>query len=303
MVRELENRVAVVTGAGGGLGRAHALLLAARGAKVVVNDVGGSMDGHCADTRYADAVVEEIMAGGGEAIPSYDSVSDRESAKKIIEAAVSAFGKIDILVNNAGILRDRSFAKVDLDDFFEVLRVHLLGTINCTYAAWPHMNAQKYGRVVVTTSVAGTNGNFGQTAYGTAKMGVLGFMNSLAIEGRKNNVLVNAISPGAFTRMTAELIPAASAALQGPEQVSPAVAWMCSEACTDTAPIIAASAGGFTRVKFFETEGVQFDPLELPSAEAFERATSEICDLSTAKPSELGFLGDAEQRLKSIGRL
>lgn len=302
MSLELENRVAVVTGAGAGLGRAHARLLASRGAKVVVNDVGGAIDGRGGDARVADAVVAEIREAGGEAVASYESVSDRDSARRIIETAVDTFGKIDILVNNAGILRDRSFLKTDLDDLTEVLQVHLLGTINCTHAAWPHMSQQKYGRVVVTTSVAGMNGNFGQTAYGAAKMGVLGLMNSLALEGRKNNVLVNAVSPGAYTRMTEAMIPPAQAVLHGPEQVSPAVAWMCSEACTETGLIIAASAGGFTRVKFFETEGVQFDPLSLPSATEFAAAMSKISDLGTAKPTELGFLGNADDRLRAIGR-
>lgn len=303
MAQRLEGKVAVVTGGGGGLGRAHALLLAARGAKVIVNDLGSSMDGNDADPGPADTVVAEIKAAGGQAVANYENVTDRDAAKRIIDAAIDEFGKIDILVNNAGILRDRSFLKVDLDDFMSVLQVHLLGTVNCTHAAWPHMNNQKYGRVVVTTSVAGTNGNFGQTAYAVAKMGVVGFMNSLAIEGRKNNVMVNAISPGAFTRMTAELISAASAPLQGPEQVSPAVAWMCSEDCTETALIIAASAGGFTRVQYFETEGVQFDPLKLPSPEEFEEAIARICDLSTAKPTHLGFLGNADDRLRRMGRL
>lgn len=303
MSLELENRVAVVTGAGAGLGRAHARLLAARGAKVVVNDVGGAVDGRGDDARIADAVVAEIKADGGEAVASYASVTDRDSARRIIETAVESFGKIDILVNNAGILRDRSFLKTDLDDLFDVLQVHLLGTINCTHAAWPHMNQQKYGRVVVTTSVAGTNGNFGQTAYGAAKMGVLGLMNSLAIEGRKNNILVNAISPSAYTRMTEAMIPEGLVRLQGPEQVSPAVAWMCSEACSETGLIIAAGAGGFTRVKFFETEGVQFDPLDIPNAAEFAGKVSKICDLATAKPTELGFLGNAEDRLRAIGRI
>jgi NAD(P)-dependent dehydrogenase (short-subunit alcohol dehydrogenase family) len=303
MTLGLENRVAVVTGAGRGLGRAHARMLAARGAKVVVNDAGGSLDGREADPSVADSVVAEIKADGGEAIASYDSVADRASAKAIVDRAIDTYGKIDILVNNAGILRDRSFAKAELDDFDEVLRVHLQGTVYCTHAAWPHMSAGKYGRVVMTTSVSGTNGNFGQSAYSAAKMGIIGFMNTLAIEGRKNNIFVNSISPAAMTRMTADLIPAELAPLEGPELVSPAVAWMCSEDCKETGLIISASAAGFKRVHYFETEGVQFDPLAPPDAQQFEKAVARICDLETAKPTELGVLGDAEERLRSIGRL
>jgi len=299
----LNDRVAIVTGAGAGLGREHALLLAARGAKVVVNDLGGAVDGRGGGQAAADKVVAEIKARGGGAVANYDSVADAKSAQNIVDTAVKTVGRLDILVNNAGILRDKSFAKMDLADYQTVMQVHLMGAVYCTHAAWPIMNQQKYGRIVMTTSVAGTNGNFGQTNYGAAKMAVLGLMHCLAIEGRKNNILVNAISPGAVTRMTEAMIPGPVAKYEGPELVSPAVAWLCSEKCAETATIIAASAGGFSRVQFFQTKGVQFDPAEPVTVEMFDQAYAAIGDLSATAPSPLGFLSDAEARLKAIGRL
>ena len=303
MTIRFDNRVAIVTGAGVGLGRQHALLLAARGAKVVVNDTGAGPDGRGGDSAVADRVVAEIRAAGGVAIAHHGDVSDPAAAQALVGAAVAAWGRLDILVNNAGILRDRSFAKIDLADFNAVMQVHLMGTVNCSHAAWPFMVQQKYGRVVVTTSVAGSNGNFGQTHYGAAKMAVLGFMNCLAIEGRKSGILVNAISPAATTRMTEALIPPALASQMGPELVSPAVAWLCSETCQLTAHIITASAAGFARMQFYETQGVQFDPAQPLTLEMFDAAVDTVCDLGSATPSELGVLGNAQDRLKAIGRL
>ena len=303
MTIRFDNRVAIVTGAGVGLGRQHALLLAARGAKVVVNDTGAGPDGRGGDSAVADRVVAEIRAAGGLAIAHHGDVSDPAAAQALVGAAVAAWGRLDILVNNAGILRDRSFAKIDLADFNAVMQVHLMGTVNCSHAAWPFMVQQKYGRVVVTTSVAGSNGNFGQTHYGAAKMAVLGFMNCLAIEGRKSGILVNAISPAATTRMTEALIPPALASQMGPELVSPAVAWLCSETCQLTAHIITASAAGFARMQFYETQGVQFDPAQPLTLEMFDAAVDTVCDLGSATPSELGVLGNAQDRLKAIGRL
>src|SRR3974390_2290947 len=177
----MKDRVAVVTGAGNGLGREHALLLAQEGAKVVVNDLGGAVNGNGSDNAAADKVVAEIRAAGGEAVPNYDSVATPEGAQRLIETAVKAFGRVDALINNAGILRDKSFAKMAIEDFEAVLKVHLLGSVYCTKAAWPVMTAQSYGRIVVTTSAAGTAGNFGQTNYGAAKAGLLGLMNVLAV--------------------------------------------------------------------------------------------------------------------------
>jgi NAD(P)-dependent dehydrogenase (short-subunit alcohol dehydrogenase family) len=298
----LNGRVAVVTGAGAGLGRQHALLLAKQGAKVVVNDLGGSVNGVGGDNSAADKVVAEIKAAGGEAVPNYESVSTQESAERIIKTAVDKFGKIDILVNNAGILRDKSFVKMDLKDFAEVLQVHLWGTVYCTKAAWGLMNEQKYGRIVVTTSVAGTGGNFGQAAYASAKAGMLGFMRTLAIEGVKNNVLVNAISPGAATRMTDNLgLPSETMQLMQPENVSPAVAWLCSEKCAATAHIIMASSGGFGRMHYFETKGVQFDPSKPITVEMFDAAFPKIADLTTADPVvQMGIESKTQERLATL---
>ncbi|GAA2862701.1 SDR family NAD(P)-dependent oxidoreductase [Pseudonocardia halophobica] len=299
---DFTGRVAVVTGAGGGLGRSHALLLAARGAKVVVNDIGGAVGGTGTDATPADRVVEEIRAAGGEAVANYDSVSDPAGAARIVQTAVDSFGTLDILINNAGILRDKSFGKTDLADFRAVLEVHLLGTVYCTHAAWPVMNAAKYGRIVVTTSIAGTSGNFGQSAYGTAKLGMVGLMNSLAIEGARNNVLVNAISPGAATRMTDGLNPPALDKYLHAELVSAGVAYLASEECTATGQILQAVAGGYARLHMFETEGVQFDPAEPLTPEMVADRYEEIADLKTATPTTPGIAGRTEQRLRAIGR-
>jgi NAD(P)-dependent dehydrogenase (short-subunit alcohol dehydrogenase family) len=299
---DLTGRVAVVTGAGGGLGRSHALLLAARGAKVVVNDLGGAVSGAGADAAPADKVVTEIVASGGEAIANYDSVADRAGAARIIQTAVDTFGTIDILINNAGILRDKSFGKVELNDFATVLDVHLNGTVNCTHAAWPIMNAAKYGRIVFTTSIAGTSGNFGQSAYGAAKLGMVGLMNTLAIEGTRSNIHVNSISPGAATRMTAGLNSPAVDKYLSAESVSAAVVYLVSEQCTASGQILQAHAGGYSRLHMFETEGVQFDP-ELPiTPEMIAARYDEISDLATATPTTPGIEGRIERRLRSVGR-
>jgi len=193
MTVSFKDKIAIVTGAGGGLGRCHALELAARGAKVVVNDLGGSAEGSGHSATPAQQVVDEILAAGGEAIANYASVSDEQGAASIVQNAVDKWGRIDILINNAGILRDKSFAKVSMDDFRKVIDVHLWGSVYVTKAAWPHMVAQHYGRILMTTSASGLFGNFGQTNYGTAKMGVIGLMNSLKQEGAKYNIHINAI--------------------------------------------------------------------------------------------------------------
>jgi NAD(P)-dependent dehydrogenase (short-subunit alcohol dehydrogenase family) len=302
MTIRFDNRVAIVTGAGAGLGRQHALLLASRGAKVVVNDPGGAVDGSGGAHAVADHVVAEIKAAGGQAVASYDSVADEKSAQRIVDTAVNAFGRLDILVNNAGILRDKSFNNLTMDDFEVVVQVHLMGTVYCTKAAWPIMRAQKYGRVVVTTSGSGTVGNFGQSNYGAAKMGVAGLINCLRFEGAKYNILCNAISPSARTRMTESLLPPDMAQYMKPELVSPAVAWLCSEECDANGEIIAATAGGYARVQYFVTEGVQFDPLEPVTIEMVQGALGKIRDLSTAKPY-MGLMGDVEKNLRAMGRI
>lgn len=301
----LDGRVAVVTGAGGGLGKAHALLLAKLGAKVVVNDLGGSVDGRGGGARAADDVVDEIRSSGGQAVANYDSVSELAGAQAIVQKAVDAFGTIDILVNHAGILRDKSFAKMDMADFDAVVRVHLLGTAYCSRSAWEVMKAKNYGRIVVTTSIAGTNGNFGQANYCAAKMGVLGLMNGLAIEGAKNNILVNAISPAAMTRMSEGLglVPDEISSKMRPELVSPAVAWLCSDRCPGSAMIVSAGAGGYALVKYFETEGVQFPPAQDVTVDMFDEAFSAISDMATATPTEMGPQGRMEARLRAGGYL
>ena len=299
----MKNRVAVVTGAGNGLGREHALLLAREGASVVVNDLGGTVNGAGGDSAAADQVVNEIRAAGGSAVASYDSVATPQGAQNLINTAVKSFGRIHALINNAGILRDKSFVKMALEDFEAVLRVHLLGSTYCTKAAWPLMMEQKYGRIVMTTSVAGTSGNFGQANYGAAKMGLLGLMNVLAVEGAKANIKVNAVSPGATTRMTQGLGAVSSEIdqLMRPAHVAPAVAYMASEACDFTAHIITAAAGGFGRVQYFETTGVQFDPREPITVDMFAQAVSQLTDLSTATPAAPGLLGQMPARLATVG--
>jgi NAD(P)-dependent dehydrogenase (short-subunit alcohol dehydrogenase family) len=302
MTIRFDNRVAIVTGAGAGLGEQHAKLLASRGAKVVVNDPGGSVDGTGGANSVADRVVAEIKAAGGEAVASYASVADMASAQSIIDTAMNAWGRLDILVNNAGILRDKSFNNMPMEDFEFVMQVHLMGTVYCTKAAWPIMRAARYGRVVVTTSGSGTVGNFGQSNYGAAKMAVNGFINVLRHEGQNYNIKLNAISPSARTRMTENLIPAEVAEWMKPELVSPAVAYLCSEQCDFSGEIIGANAGHYRRVKYIESDGAQFDPAEPVSIEMFAEALPRIMDIS--QPIEHGFSSRRlQERLKAMGRI
>ena len=297
-----DGRVAIVTGAGAGLGRCHALLLAARGAKIVVNDPGGAVDGRGGAQAAADKVVAEIRVAGGEAVANYDSVANEAAAARIVATATDTWGRLDILINNAGILRDKAFVNLSLDDVRAVVDVHLMGTIYCTKAAWPVMRGQKYGRIVVTTSGSGTVGNFGQSNYGAAKTGVVGLINCLRFEGAKYNILTNAISPSAATRMTEGLLPPDMIPWMKPELVSPAVAFLASEACDVSGQIIAATAGGYARVQYFVTEGVQFDPAEDVTPEMFAAKFDTITDLSTAQPYT-GLMGNVERQLRAIGRI
>jgi NAD(P)-dependent dehydrogenase (short-subunit alcohol dehydrogenase family) len=255
-----DGRVAVVTGAGGGLGRAYALLLAARGAKVVVNDLGGTFDGSGADSTPAQKVVDEIKSAGGEAVANYDSVSEWESAQSIIKTAVDTYGKIDILINNAGILRDKSLLKMEMEDYRKIMSVHLDGTFFCTKAAFAHMREQAYGRIVSTASAAGLYGNFGQTNYGAAKMGIAGMMNSVAQEGARYNILANTIVPTAGTRLTFTVMPEEVIGKIKPEFVAPIVAWLCSEQCQESAKMYSAGGGYFSRAAVVEGPGILFDP-------------------------------------------
>ncbi|MEM8767812.1 MAG: SDR family oxidoreductase [Pseudomonadota bacterium] len=289
MSYSFDGKVAIVTGAGGGLGRSHAMELASRGAKVVVNDLGGAMDGTGGSSDAANAVVEEIKAAGGEAIANGGSVSDRQGAKSMVDDAVSAWGRVDILINNAGILRDKSFAKMELDDFSLVMDVHLMGSVNVTKAVWPIMREQNYGRIVMTTSPSGLYGNFGQANYGAAKLGLVGFMNTLKIEGAKNNIHTNTIAPVAATRMTESLMPEEALAKLGPELVTPAVVFLC----TDDVPngvIVQAQGGQYSIACVVENAGVDLG-VEA-TVEDIAENFGQISDLTGAKPRGMLQLGD-----------
>ncbi len=250
-----DGKVAIVTGAGGGLGRQHALELARRGAKVVVNDLGGSVDGSGGSSAAADAVVAEIKAFGGEAIANGSSVTDDAGVANMVKQTMDAWGRIDILVANAGILRDKSFSKMEVSDFEAVMNVHVMGTVKPAKAVWEIMKAQNYGRILVTTSSTGLYGNFGQANYGAAKLALIGFMNTLKLEGQKNNIHVNAISPVAATRMTENLMPAEVLEKLKPEYVTPAVVYLVSEEAP-TGVILTSGAGAFAQARIYETEGV-----------------------------------------------
>ena len=255
---DFKGRVALVTGAGGGLGREHALALAARGARVLVNDLGGAVNGEVpsgAPTGAAQAVVDDIRSRGGEAIANTASVTDFDAVQAMVLQAIQAWGRIDILVNNAGILRDKSFAKMEIDDFRLVLDVHLMGAVHCTRAVWPHMVGRKYGRVVMTTSSSGLYGNFGQSNYGAAKMALVGLMQTLALEGEKHNIKVNCLAPTAVTRMTQALFSSDMQGAFGPEAVVPAMLVLASEGAP-TRTVLCAGAGGFASAHITLTRGV-----------------------------------------------
>ena len=256
MAMRFDGKVAIVTGAGGGLGREHALALAARGAKVVVNDLGGSRDGSGASASAAEAVVAEIIAAGGQAIANAASVTDYEAVKAMVAEATAKWGAVDILVNNAGVLRDKSFAKMEIADFQFVMDVHVMGAVNCTKAVWDGMRERNYGRVVMTTSSSGLYGNFGQANYAAAKMALVGFMQTLAIEGAKNNIRVNSLAPTAHTRMTEDLGAALPLEALGPELVTPGLLYLVSENAP-TRCILGAGAGGFERAYVTLTQGVR----------------------------------------------
>ena len=252
---DFKGRVAIVTGAGGGLGRQHALALAARGAKVVVNDLGGARDGSGGSVSAAQAVVDEIKAAGGEAIANGASVTDYAAVQAMAQQAMDAWDRIDIVVSNAGILRDKSFAKMEIEDFRLVMDVHLMGAVHLCKAVWPIMNAQKYGRIVLTTSSSGLYGNFGQSNYGAAKMALVGLMQTLSIEGGKNDIRVNCLAPTAATRMTEGLMSEAVLQALKPEAVVPAMLVMASEAAPSRA-ILCAGAGTFEAAHITLTQGV-----------------------------------------------
>ena len=258
---EFNDRVAIVTGAGGGLGRSHALELARRGVKVVVNDLGGSVSGVGGSATMAENVVEEIRELGGTAMANGANVTNPEEVQDMVSSVIEKCGHIDILVNNAGILRDKSFTKMDINDFRLVIEVHLMGSVICTKAVWDHMKERKYGRIVMTTSSSGNYGNFGQTNYGAAKTGVVGLMNTLCLEGAKYDIRVNALSPTAATRMTESLMPQEALDLLTVDSVT---AGLIPLVC-DGAPnrlIMCAGAGGYAATKVFETSGIHLAPNE-----------------------------------------
>jgi NAD(P)-dependent dehydrogenase (short-subunit alcohol dehydrogenase family) len=249
-----DGRVAIVTGAGGGLGRLHALALAARGAAVLVNDLGGALDGRGGSSGAAQAVVDEIRAAGGRAIASGASVTDFAAVEAMAAAAMREWGRVDILVNNAGILRDRSFAKMELADFRLVMDVHLMGAVHCTKAVWDIMRERNYGRIVMTTSSSGLFGNFGQANYAAAKMALVGLMQTLSIEGAKHNIRVNCLAPTAATRMTENLMPEAALKLLAPEAVTPGLIALVAEDAP-TRAILCSGAGAFERASVTLTQG------------------------------------------------
>jgi NAD(P)-dependent dehydrogenase (short-subunit alcohol dehydrogenase family) len=277
----VQDRVIVVTGAGGGLGRQYALTLAKEGANVVVNDLGGARDGTGAGSAMADHVVSEIREAGGRAVENYDSVADADGAANIIKTALGEFGAIHGVVSNAGILRDGTFHKMPYENWDAVLKVHLYGGYHVIRAAWPHFREQSFGRVVVATSTSGLFGNFGQANYSAAKLGLVGLINTLAREGVKYNIHANAVAPVAATRMTEDILPNEVLEKLKPEYVAPVVAYLCTEESTDNGAVFVVGGGSVQRVALFENAGPKFE--YPPSVDEIAAHWSEITDLSRAK--------------------
>jgi len=278
MTIRFDNQVVIVTGSGNGLGKCHALQLASLGAKVVINDFGGARDGTGGSSTAADAVVAEIEAAGGEAIANGANVADRDQVDAMIKQVMDKWGRIDVLINNAGILRDKSFGKMTGEEWDSVVAVHLTGSANCSMAVWNIMKAQNYGRIVMTTSTSGIYGNFGQANYGAAKTGVWGLMNTLHIEGAKNNIHVNCISPTAATRMTDDVIPPETLEMLDPKWVTPAVVFLASREASSR-NILLAGGGGYSVAKLIEAEGI-FLPEEERTADAIAKNWDQIIDMS-----------------------
>ena len=278
----LKGRTAVITGAGGGLGRTHALLFGKYGANVVVNDLGGKADGSGQGSEMADKVVAEIKAMGGKAVANFDSVSTEAGAAGIVKSALDAFGKIDILVNNAGILRDKSFVKMTDADWDVVFAVHVKGTYYCTKAAWEPMREQKYGRVILTSSASGIYGNFGQTNYSAAKMAIIGLGQTLALEGEKYNIRTNIIAPVAASRLTESLMPAFVLEKLKPECVSPLVLYLCSEGIDVNGELYEVGGGAVSRIESLRSKGLAMNPDDI-TVEAVAEAWSKINDMTDAQ--------------------
>lgn len=290
-----DNRVAIVTGAGAGLGRSHALALAARGARVLVNDLGGARDGTGRSSAAAERVVEEIRAAGGEAIANGANVADYAEVEAMVAEAMAAWGRVDILVNNAGILRDKTFSKMELADFRAVIDVHLFGTVHCTKAVWEIMRTQQYGRIVMTTSSSGLYGNFGQSNYGAAKMAVVGLMNTLVQEGEKYGIRVNALAPAAGTRMTEGLMDPKVFDLLTPEAVTAGLVVLCAEQAPNRM-ILAAGAGGYASVHTYETLGIHL----VPDAQTPENVFAALEEIN-ARPGEQELTQGFQQSFKFAG--
>ncbi len=277
-----DGRVAIVTGAGSGLGRAYALLLASRGCKVVVNDLGGSVDGTGSGNTAAELVCNEIKEAGGDAVPNFNSVAEWDQAQNIVKTAMDAYGKVDILINNAGILRDKSLMKMDESDWDIIQKVHLYGTFFCTKAAFPIMRENNYGRIISTASAAGLYGNFGQTNYSAAKLGIAGMMFTVKQEGAKYNILANTIVPIAGTRLTATVMPPNVLEKLKPDYVAPMVAWLSSEVCTVSGKMFTAGAGYYSRAAVMEGKGVFFDPDKEITVDMLAEKIDQIMDLTGA---------------------
>lgn len=281
MTIRFDNQVVIVTGSGNGLGKSHALQLASLGAKVVINDFGGARDGTGGSSAAADAVVAEIVAAGGEAIANGANVADREQVDAMVKQTMDKWGRIDVLINNAGILRDKSFGKMTGEEWDAVVAVHLTGSANCSLAVWNIMKAQNYGRIVMTTSTSGIYGNFGQANYGAAKTGVWGLMNTLHIEGAKNNIHTNCISPTAATRMTDDVIPEETLEMLDPKWVTPAVVFLASTEASSR-NILLAGGGGYSVAKLIEAEGI-FLPEEDRTADAIAKNWDQIIDMNQSR--------------------
>ncbi len=291
-----DGQVVIVTGAGGGLGRSHALEFARRGAKVVVNDLGGSVDGSGGSSAAADAVVAEIKAAGGEAMADGASVTNDAGVAAMVERTMAAWGRIDVLICNAGILRDKSFSKMELVDFTAVMDVHLMGTVKPLKAVWEIMRTQNYGRVVVTTSSSGLYGNFGQSNYGAAKLALVGLMNTLRLEGAKNDIRINAISPVAATRMTENLMPKEMLEKLAPEYVTPGVVYLASKDGPNGS-ILTAGAGVFSVSNIYETEGANLGTSV--SAETVRDQWRQIAD-PTGAEAYVGGHGQTQKFLRKL---
>ncbi|MFC3616550.1 SDR family NAD(P)-dependent oxidoreductase [Lutimaribacter marinistellae] len=290
-----DDRVAIVTGAGTGLGRSHALGLAARGAKLVINDLGAATDGSGRNESAAGAVVHEIRKAGGEAIAHGADVSNEAEVQDMVDKTLSEWGRVDIVVNNAGILRDKSFAKMTMADFRKVVDVHLIGSANVTHACWPVMREQKYGRVVLTSSGSGLYGNFGQSNYGAAKAAMVGLMNVLHLEGARDNIRVNTLAPTATTRMTEDLLPSEAAQLLAPETITPGLLFLVSENAPSRV-ILGAGGGCFAQTRIYETEGIELASGEI-TAEEVAASFAEISD-----PDEQAELHDAFSQTRKYAR-